>query len=180
MARQIMVARSNALVRTPDHGPRLKVVKNVTTAEDNAEIVRKSPHLWTPLKVDYSGPAEPQPDEIGDLAERQGLAYLEEIRRLCAALEAAGVAVERAPDDDGPVLAGNVVDAALRELGLLDGGDPAPERDETPEFDDAEPDATPEGRAAIRDWAAGAGLDVSPHGKIPADVVDQFKAAHRV
>jgi hypothetical protein len=162
--RQIMVAKSNAMVRTPDHGPRLKVVKDVTTAEDNADIVRTSPHLWVPLKVDYRGPQDSPPDEVGDLAKHQGLPYLDQLRRLCVALEGAGVAVEL--DDDGAVMAGNVVDAALRELGLLEG--------------EGEPDATPRGRAKIREWATSAGIEVAQHGKLPVEVVQRYKDAHSV
>lgn len=36
-----------------------------------------------------------------------------------------------------------------------------------------------ERRAAIRAWAAKQGIEVSPRGKIPQTVVDQYKAAHR-
>lgn len=38
---------------------------------------------------------------------------------------------------------------------------------------------TAEWRATVREWAAGQGIDVSPRGKIPAAVVDQYRSAHR-
>lgn len=117
---EILMAVGTGTIDTD--GGRIVVKKGVTTAHAGHPLVRRFPHLWAPIKVDYPW-SDVEPDQ-GDPGE---------------------------PDpgeDDG--------DQGEAE----DDGDPAAER------------------AAIRAWAAEQGIEVSPHGKIPASVVDAYQAAH--
>lgn len=132
-----MVAKASAMVPTGPGRPRLRVVKGVTTAEDGADIVKSSPHLWQPLRVDFAAPVEPQPPagaEVRQIAQFAGLVFLEQLRRLCAAMVRGGVDVPGITADTSEEdMARRIVDAALTQMGLdLDPfvGEPADADDE--------------------------------------------------
>lgn len=144
-----MVAKASAMVPTGPGRPRLRVVKGVTTAEDGADIVKSSPHLWQPLRVDYAAPVEPQPpagDEVRQIAQSAGLVFLDQVRRLCAAMVRGGVDVPGITADTSEEdMARRIVDAALTQMGLdLDPfageqGDDEPDDEQDGPADEDEP-----------------------------------------
>jgi hypothetical protein len=191
----LMIAVKDGLIRQGGGSPRLKITKGRTTADSGHPLVKSHPHLWAPIRPDYA--AEPERDPSGapgwfdDAARESQLGAYEQLRRLCAGLVERGFPVEGVePDAEDADIARIVVDAALRQLdelgvtlepaGVSDPGDqPAAAPDIDPGDQGAAPDATREGRAAIREWARREGMEVADAGRIPAEVVEAYTAAHR-
>lgn len=195
---QVMRAVRSGMVRGQAGSPRTIVTEGVTTAHAGAEIVRSHPHLWAPVKVDFPAAGAADEARLDAAVNATGARFVEAVRRLAQGLHDRGFDVPTSGVDDVH-LAERVVDlslaladyqtgrsdeppAARRDQAEGAGGATAP--DDLPEIPDAAAAAgvhadpeTPEGRKAIRAWARDEGIEVSDHGPLPADVVEQYLAA---
>lgn len=202
--REIMIARRPGTVVI--NGQRRMVRKGVTTAHADHPIVRDHPRLWEPLKVTHSSGDPVDAEETADAAARR---FAGELERLAADLAERGFELDPdAPVDSAPVdtaLAAldrvaserderltleessrlaKMIDDLREQVAAL-----AERTDIPPHIVPGEPSG--EGRrveivgdgardgASIRAWAKEQGIEVSPRGKIPAAVVEQYRAAHR-
>ncbi|MEU8264918.1 histone-like nucleoid-structuring protein Lsr2 [Micromonospora sp. NPDC048999] len=173
---QTMIAAKTGTTVTPD-GQRRIVRQGVTTAHAGHEIVERYPHLWAPIRPDYAvddGEAleaavnteeDPVRGRVRALLQLDVDASTQEI---CDALD------ERLAAADGPETVDVRTLADRAEVYVPVDGPAAPQGDDTQTGD---VDEAVE-RARIRAWAAGQGIDVSPRGKIPTAVVEQYRAAH--
>lgn len=159
MAARIMIAIKPGTV-TID-GQRRMVRKGVTTAHDGHDLVRRYPHLWKPITPDYpvNGADAASDGAVAELlAGLRARLHLDDDASMTEILDA----LDEVLDGRGP----DTVDATT-----LADRHPAPVPVDVGDTDEATE------RARIREWAANQGIEVSPRGRIPAAVVDRYRAA---
>jgi hypothetical protein len=182
---EIYVARRNGILREPD-GTLHRLVAGKTLAAGTHPAVTNSPDSWRPMviELDVDGEQGPQDTEADpalflermELAEAERDKLVETLSRVVAVFDQRGLLVDYDRDTEGWLVL--AVSKVLEELDepLVD-----------PEPTDAGPvvaapeladPTTPEGRAAIREWAWANDVEVSEHGTLPKAVVEQYRAAH--
>jgi hypothetical protein len=196
---EIFVAKNSGVLRAPS-GVLFRLVAGKTLADGRHEAVTGSPESWVPMAVELSvdGDADPQDEgpeaellsnllnDRDDLvAERDKL--VQTLSAVVAAFDERGLLVDVDRDTEGwLVLAvGKVLDELAEPSPALV-QQQAEALDYLPEDDEPEPvvvpavadPETPEGRAAIREWAWANDVDVAERGTIPKAVVEQYRAAH--
>jgi hypothetical protein len=150
----IMIARVGGMV-TVD-GVRVIVKKGRSTADRGHQVVAEHPDMWEPIRPQFAAPDAPDPVA------------------LAVADAVADVLTDAGHDVDPQSTLEDMLDQVRALL------DPGAERSEGAasngsESSSADDPSTPQGRAAVRAWAAEQGIEVAPTGRLSHSLVEQWE-----
>lgn len=176
----IFVAKRTGILREPD-GTQHRLYAGKTLAAGTHPAVTGSPESWRPMTIDLDAPGETDSQDTEadpalffermQIAESDRDGLIATLSAVVAAFDSRGLFVDVDRDSEGWLVL--AVGEVLDELADPIADEPEPVVVAAP----ADPD-TKEGRAVIRQWARGQGIEVSEHGQLARSVVEAYERNH--